>query len=82
MDVKKVARLANLPLTSGEEKKFGQQLEKVLEYVGQLKKVDTSGIVETNQVTGLVNVSRTDRVSLCTPLIHGYVKVKAIFSNE
>lgn len=82
MDVKRVGRLANLPLTGEEEKKYGQQLEKVIQYVGQLQKVDISKVKETNQVTGLVNVSRADRVSTCTPLIKGYVKVKAIFGDD
>lgn len=82
MDVKKVARLANLPLTDEEEKKYGQQLDKVLDYVKQLQQIDTSGVVETSQVTGTKNVTREDKILPCTPLVKGYIKVKAIFSNE
>jgi len=77
-----VAKLAKLQLTDEEEKKYSQQLEKVIEYVGQLQKVDISKVKGTNQVTGLVNVSRADRVSPCTPLVEGYIKVKAIFGND
>lgn len=82
MDIKNVAKLANLELTGEEEREYGQQLEKVIEYVGQLQKVDISKVKETNQVTGLVNISRADRGLPCPPLIQGYIKVKAIFSDE
>lgn len=82
MDVKKVARLANLPLTGEEEKKYGQQLEKVLDYVKQLQKVDTSGVSETSQVTETKNVSRADVVMAYPELVKGYIKIKAIFSDD
>lgn len=82
MDVKHVAKLANLPLNSEEEKKYGGQLEKVLDYVRQLQKVDTSGVAETSQITGTTNVTREDLVRACPELVKGYIKVKAIFGNE
>ena len=82
MDVKKVARLANLPLTDEEEKKYGQQLEKVLYYVNQLQQVDTAGVSETSQVTGTKNVSRDDVETACPKLVEDYIKVPAIFGND
>ena len=36
-EVKHVAKLANLPLTSEEEEKYSGQLSKILDYVDQLE---------------------------------------------
>jgi aspartyl-tRNA(Asn)/glutamyl-tRNA(Gln) amidotransferase subunit C len=61
IDVKKVAKLANLPLSTGEEKKLEAQLEETLAYIDNLNEVDTDKVETTNQVTGLENVSREDK---------------------
>ena len=61
--VKHVAKLANLPLTAEEEEKYSQQLSKILEYVDQLDKVDTSNIEPTFNVSGSFNKFRTDETS-------------------
>lgn len=82
MDIKHVAQLANLPVTSAEAKTFQKQLEKVLDYVSQLRKVDTSQVGPTSQVTGKVNSTRTDKTSSCLKLDVDYFKVPAIFGNE
>lgn len=58
--VKKVAKLANLPLTPDEESLYGEQLSKILEYVDQLNEVDTSNVDPVYNVTGLENVFRGD----------------------
>lgn len=63
IDVKHVAKLANLPLDEEEAKKFEEQLSSILEYVEQLKKVDTTGVEETSQATGLENVTREDETT-------------------
>lgn len=62
IDVKKVARLANLPLNSEEEEKYSRQLSKILDYVEQLNKVDTENVESTFNVTGLSNVMRPDEI--------------------
>ena len=82
MDVKHIAKLANLPLSDKELVGYKVQLEKVLEYVEQLQKVDTSGVAETSQITGKTNVTREDHIEACPLLVKGYIKVKAIFGNE
>lgn len=92
IDVKKVAKLANLPLTSEEEKKFENQLSDILQYVEVLNKVDTKDVRETSQVTGLENVSRSDET---TPSLtqdealsgtdsqhNGMFKVSAVLENS
>lgn len=61
-DVKYVARLAKLELTSGEIDKFKGQLSKVIDYVSELEEVDTSNVEPTSQTTGLSNVVREDRI--------------------
>lgn len=68
--VKKVAKLANLPLTAEEEEKYAEQLSKILDYFEQLNQVDTSlgdeptSYVEpTFNVTGLNNVMREDETT-------------------
>ena len=82
MDVKHVAKLANLPITDEEEKKFATQLAAILDYISQLQGIDTTGITPTSQVTGLTNVTRNDEVTPSLKLDQDYFKVKAIFDNE
>lgn len=65
IDIKKVAKLANLTLTDAEIRKFESQLSSILEYFEQLKKVDISNALPTSQTTGLENVTRDDEESPC-----------------
>lgn len=58
--VKKVAKLANLPLTPTEEEKYSEQLSKILDYVEKLNSADTSKVEPTFNVTGQGNVMRED----------------------
>jgi len=57
-DVKHVAKLANLPLTDEEIKKFQEQLSSVVSYIDELQEVDTKDVEPTSQTTGLENVFR------------------------
>ena len=92
IDVSHIAKLANLPITDGEKKKFEKQLSETLDYVKQLEEIDTKGVDPTSQVTGLENVTREDvaKPSLSqeealqnTGSKHnGFFKVKAILDNE
>jgi len=61
-EIKHIAKLARLELTEDELKKYGSQLSVVLNYIDQLKEVDTKDIEPTAQVTGLINVLRKDEV--------------------
>ena len=60
--VSHVAKLARLGLTDKEAEKFSGQLSDVFEYMEVLEEVDTEGVEETSQVTGLENVSEKDEV--------------------
>jgi len=62
MDVKKMAKLANVPLTKEEEEKFRKTLPGVLALVEKIKKMETKGIDMTAKVTGLENVTREDTI--------------------
>lgn len=89
--VKKVAGLAQLPLTPQEVSKFKPQLERILEYVEQVGQMETKGVKETSQVAGITNKLREDVVTKDrmftqkealsqTKRTHkGYFVVKAIF---
>ena len=57
-----MAQLARLALTDEEVEEFRKELSDILQYVEQLQQVDISGLKPTNQVTGLVNVMRDDKV--------------------
>jgi len=59
IDVKKVAKLANLTLPV-EESEFDTQLNDVVGYIEKLNSVDTSNVEPTFQVTGLTNRLRND----------------------
>ena len=63
-DVSRVAKLANLPLSDEEKKKFANQLEETIKYIESLNEVNTEGVEPTSQVTGLENVTRDDIVKL------------------
>ena len=60
INVRYVAQLARLALTSEEEQRMGEQLGKVLVYIEKLKEVDVSGVEPTAHAFPLVNVMRPD----------------------
>jgi aspartyl-tRNA(Asn)/glutamyl-tRNA(Gln) amidotransferase subunit C len=52
--------LARLGLGDEERARLGAQLGAILEHITLLEKVDVSGVTETAQIGGLVNVMRDD----------------------
>lgn len=63
-EVKKVAEMARIELTDAEVAKFQKDLSSVLDYVEELKNVDTEGLDIVASVTGLENVERQDKAVL------------------
>ena len=59
-EVKKVAQLARLELNDDEIIKQAEQLEKILEYIKQLEKIDTDNVPCTTRAIEVVNVFRKD----------------------
>lgn len=92
VNVKHVAKLANLPLTEEEEEKYSEQLSKILDYIEQLNKVDTLNVQPTFNVSGQSNVMREDKISTCLPQDevlsnaskkqNGFFVTKGVFDNE
>ena len=59
-EVKKVAHLARLELNEDEINNHAEQLEKILEYIKQLEKIDTEDVACTTRAIEVTNVFRKD----------------------
>jgi len=93
-DVKHVALLARLSLKNGETSRFVKQLSDIFGFINQLSELNTEGIAETSQVSGLVNRLREDKLEEKRQLTqtqalsgskkkhNGYFVVKSIFKGE
>jgi aspartyl-tRNA(Asn)/glutamyl-tRNA(Gln) amidotransferase subunit C len=60
-DVARVAMLARLGLSEEEQARIGAELQHILEHIRTLESVDVTGVAETAQIGGLVNVWREDQ---------------------
>jgi len=92
--IQQIATLARLELTEKEKKLYAKQLSVVLDYIEMLNDVNTEGVEETCQVTGLEDVVREDKVQEASEeikqkLINSFpekmgklLKVKAVFEQE
>jgi len=65
MDIRYVAKLARIALTDEEVRKFGRELEDLLEHVGALRDLDTDSVPATAQVVDSRNVERDDEAGPC-----------------
>jgi len=61
-EVRRIISLCNLDI-SGQEEKFSHILSDTLTYLEILNELDTSGVPETYQVTGLTNVFQAENNS-------------------
>ena len=59
-EVRKVAQLARLELNESEINQHAEQLEKILDYVQQLEKINTDNIPCTTRAIEVINVFRKD----------------------
>ena len=59
-EVEKVAHLARLELNEDEINNHAEQLEKILEYIKQLEKIDTKNVLCTTRAIEVINVFRKD----------------------
>lgn len=90
--VKKVAKLANLPISDEEVEKYTDQLSQILEYIDLLNKLDTTNVEPTFNVTGAKNVLMSDTSLECLPqedalqngpnTKNGFFVTKGVFENE
>jgi len=72
----KLCRLAKIELSDEKLSQLTGDLRSILTFVEQIEEVDTEGVEETSQVTGLTNITRPDLVEMseiekdlvaCTP---------------
>lgn len=92
LDVKHIAKLANLTIDQQEEEKLEAQLTETLTYIGMLQEIDTEKVQPTSHVTGLENVTRKDEtqpslsqsqaLSNTKKQHEGFFEVDAILGNE
>ena len=92
LDVKHIAKLANLPISEQEEKKLETQLNETLTYIDILKEIDTAKVKPTDHVTGLENITRDDipqeslsqkqALSNAKKTHEGFFEVDAILDND
>ena len=59
-EVKKVAHLARLELNESEINNHAEQLEKILEYIKELEKINTDNVPCTTRAIEVINVFRKD----------------------
>ena len=67
IDVKYVAHLARLALTSDEEQQIGAQLGSILGYIEKLRQLDVTNVEPTAHAVPLVNVTRADEIRPSLP---------------
>ena len=65
IDVRYVAHLARMHLTDEEVTLFGGQLQQVLDYVEELKRLDVGEVSPTAHAGPVHNVFRSDDISPC-----------------
>jgi aspartyl/glutamyl-tRNA(asn/gln) amidotransferase, C subunit len=61
-DVRHLAQLSSLQMSDAEVESLRADIEKIINYINQLDKLDTDGVEPTYQVTGLQNVWRDDEI--------------------
>ena len=90
-DVKRIALLCRLEVTEEEISLFSKLFTETLKYMDMLNELDTTGVAETYQVTGLTNVfQKTDQkttltkkeaLSNASEVVDGYFATKAVFER-
>jgi len=90
-EVQKVAQLARLELNVNEINSHAEQLEKILNYIRQLEKIDTEDVPCTTRAIEVINVFRKDEkknfnrteeiLELCPSREDKYFKVPKIMNE-
>lgn len=93
-DIEDLAKLARLDLTEEEKNRYAEQLSVIFGYIEMLGEVNTDDVPETCQVTGLLDVTRSDvavqqdtdkleKLMACFPERQArLLKVKAVFKKQ
>jgi aspartyl-tRNA(Asn)/glutamyl-tRNA(Gln) amidotransferase subunit C len=80
-EVRHIAELARLELTSDEVEKFRVELSTIIEYMGQLSQIDTSGISVSEPSGSKDNVLREDRAEGSLPVEDATANASDITNN-
>ena len=64
-DVERMAELARIDLDEGEKGSLKEDLSGIIDYIDRLKKLDISGVLPSDDLTMLKNVTRDDIESDC-----------------
>ncbi len=62
IDIDRIAALSNLELSETHRQSLEKDFDSIVEFVGELQRVDTAETAVTSQVTDLENVFRADDV--------------------
>jgi len=81
-ELKKIAQLARIKLTADEEKRYADTISVVLDYMKILNEVDTKGVEQTSQVTGLEDVTRPDEPRDCKLVKELLAQMPEVKNNE
>lgn len=82
-EVLKIAELSKIEIKEAEIEKFQKEFSSVLDYVGQLSELDTSGAEEMINITGLKNVERKDIPNESSAFSTGeYLEVKKVLHHD
>ena len=79
--IKHLAKLTGLSLTSDEIKKFPEQFSEILDYFEILKQVNTKEIKATSQVTDLENVFDSDKPTASLSVDAALKNAKSKYNN-
>lgn len=60
-EVKHIAELARIGVSEEEIEKFSADLSSILDWIKQLEEVDIAGVEAISHITGLDNITRTDK---------------------
>ncbi len=89
--VNRIAALGRIALTEPEKQDMAQKLADILGHFSAIQKIDTHHVPTADNLTGLTNATRADKVEkekLCTPPAlldaapetkQGHVKVPGVF---
>ena len=81
-EVKKIAQLARIKLSSEEEKRHAVTISAVLDYMKILNEVDINGVEQTSQVTGLEDVTRPDEPRDCKIVTELLAQMPEVATDE
>lgn len=65
MNVRRIAELAKIELSAGEEARLSEEMAGILAMAGQLQALDLQGVAPTQHILPVVNVLRQDDAKPC-----------------